>query len=49
LNSFGVVGINNVIPFFNGETRKMSIQYDIQTIYSPSFQGEIQQSAGSAG
>lgn len=49
LNAYGVVAINSVLPVFNGETRTMVIQYNIQTIYSPSFQGSIQQTAGSRG
>jgi len=47
LNAFGVVGINSVESHFNGITRFITIQYNIQTIFSPSFQGSLIISAGS--
>jgi hypothetical protein len=49
LNSFGVIGINSVQSTFDGNTRALIIQYDIQTIYSPSFQAQIRQGAGTVG
>lgn len=49
MNAFGVIGINSVEAVFDGATREMTIQYNIQTIYSPSFEGTIQASAGSRG
>ncbi len=46
LNAFGVVGINSVEVIFDGITRRITILYDIQTIFSPSFQATIVQGAG---
>lgn len=46
LQSFGVVNINNLLVVFNPSTRNFLVQYDIQTIFSPSFQSQIEQSAG---
>lgn len=46
LQSFGVVSINNLTMFFDPRTRNLLVQYDIQTIFSPSFQSQIEQSAG---
>lgn len=46
MNAFGVVGINSVDAVFDGQTRKMNIQYSIETIYSPAFQGSIQAAGG---
>jgi hypothetical protein len=46
LQAFGVVGINSVEAIFDGETRVIRITYNIQTIYSPSFQGTIVQGSG---
>lgn len=48
LNAFGVVGINSVQATFDGRTRTVAIDYDIQTIYSPSFQSTIVQGSGGA-
>jgi hypothetical protein len=48
LNAFGVVGINSVQAIFNGATRSFRIVYDIQTIFSPSFQSQIVQGSGGA-
>lgn len=47
LKAFGVVGINSVAAVFDGVTRRITIRYNIQTIFSPSFQGVIAQGAGS--
>jgi hypothetical protein len=47
LQSYGVVGINSFEFTFDGTTRAISIEYDIQTIYSPSFQSQITQAIGS--
>lgn len=46
LQSFGVVTIIDVEAILNKTTRLYTIRYDIQTIYSPSFQSQIEQSAG---
>jgi hypothetical protein len=48
LNAFGVVGINSVQAIFDGITRTFTINYDIQTIYTPSFQATILQGSGGA-
>lgn len=45
--SYGVVAINSVQSIFDPKTRSIRITYDIQTIFSPSFQRAIQQAAGS--
>lgn len=47
LQSSGVVSINSVEAQFDPESRLFLIQYDIQTIYSPSFQRALEQAAGS--
>jgi hypothetical protein len=47
LQSHGVTGVNSLSATFVGATRNMTITYDVQTIYSPSFQREILISAGS--
>lgn len=46
LQSFGVIGVNSVELIFDGVTRLARITYNIQTIFSQSFQTEIRQSAG---
>ena len=46
LQAFGVVGVISVVPVFDGVTRLMTITYNIQTIYSQSFQNQIELSAG---
>lgn len=46
MNAYGVIGINSVDAVFSGVTRKMSIQYNIQTIYSPQFEGAINAAGG---
>lgn len=46
LRAFGVVGINSVEAIFDGQTRVLRITYNIQTIFSPSFQETISQGAG---
>lgn len=48
LQSEGVVGINSVVVEFNETTRLVLITYDIETIFSQSFQGLIQFSSGVA-
>ena len=48
LNAFGVVGINSVVAIFDGLTRSIRITYNIQTIFSPSFQSQIVQGSGGA-
>ncbi len=46
LQSYGVVGINSMDANFNETTRALRVRYDIQTIYSPSFQSEVTAAAG---
>lgn len=46
LQSFGVVGINSVDATLDPETRAMRVRYDIETIYSQSFQREVEAAAG---
>lgn len=46
LQSFGVVGINSVQSIFDSTTRSIRIVYDIQTIFSSSFQSQIIQASG---
>lgn len=46
LQSFGVMAINSFTLVFDGVTRVALITYNIQTIFSPSFQTVIRQSAG---
>jgi hypothetical protein len=47
LQSFGVIGINFSELIFNGVTRVASMTYNVQTIFSPSFQSTINQDSGS--
>lgn len=49
LNAFGVVGVNSVEAIFDAEARHINITYNIQTIYSPSFAGQIVAGAGLGG
>lgn len=46
LQSYGVMGINSIDVVFNSLTRVIGITYNIQTIYSSSFETTLQQSAG---
>lgn len=46
LQSFGVMSVLSVELVFNGVTRFATITYNIQTIFSPSFQTVIHQAAG---
>ena len=46
LQSSGVTGINSVRSTFNPETRLFLIQYDIETIFSPSFERALEQGSG---
>lgn len=46
LQSFGVIAVNSFTFDFDGVTRLARITYNIQTIFSPSFQTTIQQAAG---
>lgn len=48
LQSYGVVGINSVAANFDAHTRALRVTYDIQTIYSQSFQNEVAVAAGVA-
>ena len=46
LQSEGVTGVNSLTGTFDGTTRTFLIEYDIQTIYSSSFQSEVTQTIG---
>lgn len=46
LQSFGVVGVNSVDAVFDGATRLLRIEYNVSTIFSPSFEGQIAQASG---
>lgn len=46
LQSYGVVGINSITPVFKSGTRSLTVTFDIQTIFSTSFQQTIKQIAG---
>ena len=43
LQSYGVVAVNSVTGVFNGATRLFSITYNIDTIFSSSFQSQLTQ------
>ena len=49
LQSYGVVGINSVSYTFDASRRALVVMYNIQTIFSPSFQSEVAAAVGSAG
>lgn len=46
LQSYGVEGINAVQVDFSGRTRLFTVNYDIITFFSSSFQRELQQAIG---
>lgn len=46
LQTEGVVSVNNVTASYVPEKRSYTLSYDIQTIFSPSFQAEVDLSAG---
>jgi len=46
LQTEGVVGINSVVVEFNETTRRYLITYDIETIFSQSFQRVVEQASG---
>jgi hypothetical protein len=48
LGSFGVVGVTNVTLQFDNVTRNYKIQYELTTIFSPSFVRTIEQGYGLA-
>jgi len=49
LQAYGVVGINSLSVSFDSAARKVTITYDIQTIYSTSFQSMVEQVLGEVG
>jgi hypothetical protein len=49
LNCFGVVGITAMTIQLDPPSRHALIQGNVSTIYSPSFQFQVEQSAGSFG
>ena len=42
LQSYGVVKVNRIILNINANTRQASLTYNISTIYSPTYQSDIQ-------
>lgn len=46
LQSFGVVGVDSVEAAFDGETRALRVKYNVATIFTPSFEGQIAQVSG---
>lgn len=46
LQCYGIVAVNSLDVQFDPRTRHISIQADVQTIYSQSFQLELSQIAG---
>lgn len=46
LASFGVVAVNSVIAVFDGTTRLFSLNYNIDTIFSASFQAQLKLAIG---
>lgn len=46
LQCYGVVAVNALTAFFDSQTRHITIQADVQTIFSPSFQLSLSQIAG---
>lgn len=46
LQSYGVVGINDVSVDFSGSTRLFTVTYDMITFFSQSFQSELSQAIG---
>lgn len=46
LQSFGVVGVQSVQVLFNSTSRLFSVQYEADTIFSPSVQQLLDQAAG---
>lgn len=46
LSSFGVVGVNSVVSAFDSRARMLTLSYDVSTIFTSSFKGQIQQSSG---
>lgn len=48
LNRFGVTGINLLSARFDRATRQITVAYDVQTIYTQSFQDSITIGANSA-
>lgn len=49
LQSFGVVGINSFDFVFDARTRALIVSYNIQTIFSPSFQSQVAAAVGLGG
>ena len=46
LTSYGVVKINSVVTIFDSRTRALTVSYNIDTIFSSSFQRQIAAAAG---
>lgn len=46
MSSFGVVGINDFDAIFDSSTRLIRITYNIDTIYSPSYESQINSLSG---
>lgn len=45
INCYGVVKINSVNAFFDPNSRRLTLSYSIQSIYSPQVVGQIQNPA----
>lgn len=46
LQSYGVIGVNNMEVVFSGTTRLFTVTYDIITFFSQSFERELSQAIG---
>lgn len=46
LRSYGVVGINSIDAIFNGNTRNITVTYNIDTIFGSAFQAQLQNLIG---
>lgn len=49
VQSYGVVAVNSVTVNHDTKTRAAVIQYNVDTIYSPSFTGAVRIASGSVG
>lgn len=48
LSRFGVMGINQILPILDPFTRRLTVTYDVQTIYTQSFKNSVTIGAHSA-
>lgn len=49
LKSYGVVSVESVSALFNINTRKLDVQYKVETIFSANFQSQVSILAGTVG